>query len=88
MNDFEFRLYTVPDNLYGVEDPETGEWNGIVRQLMERRADMAGLITVAAFEIPNQNSYSFYIYRLLNYVKMEQNPNGCRNIANKLVMKL
>ena len=43
MNDFEFRLYTVPDNLYGVEDPETGEWNGIVRQLMERRADMAGL---------------------------------------------
>ena len=51
MNDFEFRLYTVPDNLYGVEDPETGEWNGIVRQLMERRADMAGLITVKAFEI-------------------------------------
>ena len=64
MNDFEFRLYTVPDNLYGVEDPETGEWNGIVRQLMERRADMAGLITVIAFETPNQNSYlTFYIYR-------------------------
>ena len=56
MNDFEFRLYTVPDNLYGVEDPETGEWNGIVRQLMERRADMAGLITVIAFEILNLNS--------------------------------
>ena len=56
MNDFEFRLYTVPDNLYGVEDPETGEWNGIVRQLMERRADMAGLITVIAFEILNRNS--------------------------------
>ena len=31
----------MPDNLYGVEDPETGEWNGIVRQLMDRRADMA-----------------------------------------------
>ena len=38
---FRFKLYTVPDNLYGVEDPETGEWNGIVRQLMDRRADMA-----------------------------------------------
>ena len=37
----QFKLYTVPDNLYGVEDPETGEWNGIVRQLMDRRADMA-----------------------------------------------
>ena len=39
--DFEFRLYTVPDNLYGVPDDETGEWNGIVRQLIDRRADMA-----------------------------------------------
>ena len=38
---FRFRLYTVPDNLYGVENPETGEWNGIVRQLMDRRADLA-----------------------------------------------
>lgn len=24
-----------------MEDPETGEWNGIVRQLMDRRADLA-----------------------------------------------
>ena len=39
--DFEFRLYTVPDNMYGVPDDETGEWNGIVRQLIDRRADMA-----------------------------------------------
>ena len=86
MNDFEFRLYTVPDNLYGVEDPETGEWNGIVRQLMERRADMAGLITVKAFEILNRNScLTFCIYRLLNYVKTEQNPNGCRNIAEQVL---
>ncbi len=38
---FKFRLYTVPDNLYGVYNPETGEWNGIVRQLIDRRADLA-----------------------------------------------
>ena len=27
--------------MYGVPDDETGEWNGIVRQLIDRRADMA-----------------------------------------------
>jgi ionotropic glutamate receptor len=38
---FKFKLYTVPDDIYGVEHPDTGEWNGIVRQLMDRRADLA-----------------------------------------------
>ena len=38
---FAFRLYTVPDNMYGVPDSETGEWDGIVRQLIDRRADIA-----------------------------------------------
>eukprot|EP00095_Tigriopus_kingsejongensis_P010202 maker-scaffold1554_size35889-snap-gene-0.6 protein:Tk10202 transcript:maker-scaffold1554_size35889-snap-gene-0.6-mRNA-1 annotation:"glutamate receptor kainate 2-like" len=38
---FKFRLYIVPDNLYGVYNHETGEWNGIVRQLTDKRADLA-----------------------------------------------
>ena len=29
---FEYSLYLVPDNLYGVYDHETKEWNGIVRK--------------------------------------------------------
>ena len=29
---FHYSLYLVPDNLYGVFDHETKEWNGIVRQ--------------------------------------------------------
>jgi len=35
---FDFRLYTVPDNLYGVFNPETREWNGIVKQLIDKRS--------------------------------------------------
>lgn len=77
---FKFKIYSVPDDIYGVQDPETGtcvitsvmpgrfvlitsrvpetalidtdivmvlhfhltgEWNGIVKQLLERRADLA-----------------------------------------------
>ncbi|XP_028034359.1 glutamate receptor ionotropic, kainate 2 isoform X2 [Bombyx mandarina] len=38
---FHYRLRLVPDNMYGARDPETGQWNGIVRELMDRKADIA-----------------------------------------------
>ena len=38
---FEFSIYTVPDGLYGVFDHETNQWNGIVRELIDRKADIA-----------------------------------------------
>ena len=37
----QFKLYTVPDNLYGFYNHSTGQWNGIVRQLTDKRADLA-----------------------------------------------
>lgn len=33
---FEYRIELVPDGKYGAIDLETGEWNGIVRQLMDK----------------------------------------------------
>lgn len=33
---FEYRIELVPDGKYGVIDMDTGEWNGIVRQLMDK----------------------------------------------------
>lgn len=33
---FTYRIELVPDGKYGVYDYETGEWNGIVRQLMDK----------------------------------------------------
>lgn len=33
---FQYTIRLVPDNMYGVYDPETKTWNGIVRELMER----------------------------------------------------
>ncbi|GLV33810.1 uncharacterized protein CBL_11303 [Carabus blaptoides fortunei] len=44
---FEYRIELVPDGKYGVIDLETGEWNGIVRQLMDKKADLAvGSMTI------------------------------------------
>ena len=39
--EFRYTLYNVPDNLYGVFDHESQEWNGIVRELMDRKAALA-----------------------------------------------
>nr|XP_015833578.1 PREDICTED: glutamate receptor ionotropic, kainate 2 isoform X8 [Tribolium castaneum] len=38
---FQYTIRLVPDHMYGVYDPDTKEWNGIVRELMEKRADLA-----------------------------------------------
>ena len=39
--EFMYTLYSIPDNLYGVYDHETKEWNGIVRELIDRKADIS-----------------------------------------------
>lgn len=33
---FQYAIRLVPDHMYGVYDPKTKEWNGIVRELMEK----------------------------------------------------
>lgn len=33
---FQYTIRLVPDHMYGVFDPDTKEWNGIVRELMEK----------------------------------------------------
>ncbi|XP_059056605.1 glutamate receptor ionotropic, kainate 2 [Achroia grisella] len=38
---FHYKLRLVPDNMYGARDPDTGQWNGIVRELVDRKADIA-----------------------------------------------
>jgi len=36
---FEYRLTLVPDGKYGVYNYQTGEWNGMVKQLIDRVGD-------------------------------------------------
>ena len=31
---FQYELYVVPDGNFGVEDPKTGQWNGMVGELV------------------------------------------------------
>ncbi|CAL8107231.1 unnamed protein product [Orchesella dallaii] len=44
---FKYVLEVVPDGKYGVYDIESGEWNGVVRQLIDKSVDLAiGAITI------------------------------------------
>ncbi|XP_059470905.1 glutamate receptor ionotropic, kainate 2-like isoform X3 [Neocloeon triangulifer] len=44
---FDYILDLVPDRKYGAQDPLTGEWNGMVLQLMKHKADLAvGSMTI------------------------------------------
>ncbi|XP_044737690.1 glutamate receptor ionotropic, kainate 2 isoform X2 [Chrysoperla carnea] len=44
---FDYILDLVPDRKYGAQDPITGEWNGMVAQLMKHKADLAvGSMTI------------------------------------------
>lgn len=38
---FEYTIQLVPDGKYGVYDPDTGEWNGMVRRLMDKVSENA-----------------------------------------------
>ncbi|GAB6033600.1 hypothetical protein CHUAL_013605 [Chamberlinius hualienensis] len=38
---FNYVLDLVPDRVYGVPDLESNEWSGMVRQLMDKKADLA-----------------------------------------------
>lgn len=33
---FNYVIEMAPDKKYGAPDPETGEWNGVVRQILEK----------------------------------------------------
>ncbi|XP_070395005.1 glutamate receptor ionotropic, kainate 2 isoform X3 [Dermacentor albipictus] len=38
---FNYELYLVPDKKFGVENTTTGEWNGMVREIIDKNADLA-----------------------------------------------
>lgn len=44
---FNYSLRLVPDGRYGSYNKDTGEWDGMVRELLEQRADLsAGDLTI------------------------------------------
>ena len=44
---FNYNIELVEDNNYGALNLTTGEWNGLVRELMEHKADIAvGAMTI------------------------------------------
>lgn len=49
---FKYVLEVVPDGKYGVYDHENGEWNGVVRQLIDK-------VSLVLFNCVFLNSYDY-----------------------------
>lgn len=68
---FNYTIRLVPDGRYGSYNKETGEWDGMVRELLEHRADLAvGDLTityereqVVDFTMPFMNYRIGVLYR-------------------------
>ncbi|XP_042204499.1 glutamate receptor ionotropic, kainate 2-like isoform X1 [Homarus americanus] len=44
---FQYQIRVSPSRTYGIQNPVTGEWNGIVRELQDSKADLAiGSMTI------------------------------------------
>lgn len=57
---FDYILDLVPDKKYGAKDPITGEWNGMVLQLMKHVSEM----TLSWLSISRQNSNDVTIFQV------------------------
>ncbi|XP_066297079.1 glutamate receptor ionotropic, kainate 2-like [Branchiostoma lanceolatum] len=47
---FQYKIYLVPDSKFGSQDPITGEWNGLVRELLDAKADLAAATLTISYE--------------------------------------
>lgn len=73
---FTYRIELVPDGKYGVYDYETGEWNGIVRQLMDK---------VSVCEVPTRPCAS--VQRGLEFARRRVQPIGTEGSSIRLLVR-
>lgn len=65
---FNYRLELVEDRKYGAKDPETGEWNGIVNELM--RHVCLGLFYLKLFHLLIQQSFVIRRFMFVYYFNL------------------
>ncbi|XP_008183092.2 ionotropic receptor 25a [Acyrthosiphon pisum] len=70
---FEYEIYIAPDNNFGNMD-ENGQWNGMVKELVEKRADIAlGSLSVMA-ERENVVDFTVPYYDLVGITILMKKP--------------
>ncbi|XP_066273511.1 glutamate receptor 2-like [Branchiostoma lanceolatum] len=47
---FRYEIYVVEDNTFGMKDPITGRANGVIRDLIEKKADLAAASLTISFQ--------------------------------------
>jgi len=71
--DFEYELYTPPDGKYGTMD-ENEQWNGLVAELMNKKADMAVAALSVMAERENVIDFTVPYYDLVGISILMKKP--------------
>ncbi|XP_068994304.1 glutamate receptor ionotropic, kainate 2 isoform X2 [Neodiprion pinetum] len=85
---FSYRMELVPDRKYGARDPETGEWNGIVNELM--RHEQPYVMLGAQANLTGNSRYEGFCIDLLKEIakmvgftyRIELVPDGKYGVYN------
>ncbi|XP_054262765.1 ionotropic receptor 25a [Macrosteles quadrilineatus] len=73
MINFEYEIYVAPDNSFGFMD-DNGQWNGMIKELIEKRADIAlGSLAVMA-ERENVVDFTIPYYDLVGISILMKKP--------------
>ncbi|XP_050421609.1 ionotropic receptor 25a [Adelges cooleyi] len=70
---FEYEIYVAPDNNFGNMD-ENGQWNGMVKELVEKRADIALGSTSVMAERENVVDFTVPYYDLVGITILMKKP--------------
>ena len=89
---FQYAIRLVPDHMYGVYDPDTKEWNGIVRELMEKVSRVLfSLFSYRrgrkSYECRYYSSRSIYLSPSLFAVKEEDQVWVCFSSSTRFFLK-
>ncbi|XP_054258118.1 ionotropic receptor 25a-like [Macrosteles quadrilineatus] len=71
--DFEYEIYLAPDNSFGYMD-EKGEWNGMIRELLDKKAEIALSSLYVTAERENVIDYTVPYYDLVGITILMKKP--------------
>ncbi|KAG8261588.1 hypothetical protein J6590_069537 [Homalodisca vitripennis] len=72
---FEYEIYIAPDNEFGTMD-EQGQWNGIIRELIEKRAEIGLTSLFVTAERENVIDYTVPYYDLVGITILMKKPKS------------
>jgi len=78
---FNYKIYLAPDGKFGVRDRLTGEWNGVVKEIIDKVIPCGGLFKSGVIEESQLERSSTLVEKAV-FVTCEVSRHSPRSVAN------